>query len=122
METTTTTTTTTSSSACTTFSSDFSSSEGKFDTEDYSTIVPEIDETFWSEEATMDDENSTTTTTTMPYSSELPTHDDQFPFNSEEITFQQSCNGYSSNFDDGMDFWYDLFIRSGPESIELPEF
>ncbi|OIW07696.1 hypothetical protein TanjilG_30773 [Lupinus angustifolius] len=78
-----------------TYSSDFSSvtasDEGKnMDIESFE-IMPEIDESFWSEDV----------------------------INSEE-TFQEKCD-YASNFDDGMDFWYDVFIRAG-ESNELPEF
>lgn len=114
-----------STSACTT-SSDFSSVtvdeskniiKSEEDIEEGLDTMPEIDESFWSE-AAMDE----TTPTMMPskslsISNELPF---QYPFNNYEESFQQSY-GYNSNFDDGMDFWYDIFIRTG-DSIELPEF
>ena len=77
--------------------------------------MPEIDESFWSD-AAMDDKSSTIPSNSWTTSNELTP---QYPIDSAK-TFQQSY-GYSSNFDDGMDFWYDLFIRSG-NSIELPEF
>ncbi|XP_061357931.1 transcription factor MYB15-like [Gastrolobium bilobum] len=114
-------------SACNS-SSDFSSltniSEGKhmnkntIMSEDIESLetMPEIDESFWSETTTMNDERSTMPSHSWTISNELSP---QYPFHSVD-TFQQSY-GNSSNFDDGMDFWYDLFIRSG-ESIELPEF
>ncbi|OIW07254.1 hypothetical protein TanjilG_08369 [Lupinus angustifolius] len=81
--------------------------------------MPEIDESFWSEEAAMEGETNTTmvASQSLTISNELPL---QCPFNNYEESFQQS-NGYISNLDDGMDFWYDIFIRSG-DSIELPEF
>ncbi|KAK7393684.1 hypothetical protein VNO78_22247 [Psophocarpus tetragonolobus] len=118
----------TSSSACTS-SSDFSSSfsEGSknmdkiIKSEDIESeeTMPPIDESFWSE-ATVEYESST-----MPSNSWAISNDQfappQYQFNSVE-TFQQHSFDYNgSNFDDGMDFWYDIFFRSG-ESIELPEF
>ncbi|TKY53720.1 Myb-related protein Myb4 [Spatholobus suberectus] len=115
----------TTSSACTS-SGDFSSfSEGTrnmdnmIKSEDIESVetMPPIDESFWSE-ATVDDESSTVPSNSWTISNELvpPQHQ----FNSVE-TFQHSYGYNGSNFDDGMDFWYDLFLRSG-ESIELPEF
>ncbi|KAK7279222.1 hypothetical protein RJT34_24268 [Clitoria ternatea] len=119
----------TTSSACTTSSSDFSCvSEGIIKNIMDNTIImseeediqePQIDESFWSEEASMDDESSIN----MPSYSRTISNEylvaPQYPFESMQDTrFQQ---GYGYNLDDGMDFWYDLFIRSG-ESIELPEF
>ncbi|XP_047176748.1 transcription factor MYB4-like [Vigna umbellata] len=116
----------TSSSACTS-SSDFSSfsEENKStnnnsmikseDTESEETTMPPIDESFWSE-ATVEDESSTMM---MPSNSWTISNEPQF---NHVETFQQHSFGYNgSNFDDGMDFWYDIFIRS-EESIELPEF
>lgn len=85
------------------------------DIESMETIVPEIDESFWSEAAAMDE-------TTMPSSKSLTISNEiplQYTLNSDEI-FQHSC-AYNSNFDDGMDFWYDVFIGTA-DSIELPEF
>ncbi|CAJ1967129.1 unnamed protein product [Sphenostylis stenocarpa] len=124
----------TSSSACTS-SSDFSSfSEGtknmdsttmikSEDIESEETTMPPIDDSFWSE-ATVEYESSTMMmpSNSWTISNEFaPSHYHQYQFNSVE-TFQQHSVGYNdSNFDDGMDFWYDIFIRSG-ESIELPEF
>ncbi|KAK7278404.1 hypothetical protein RJT34_23432 [Clitoria ternatea] len=110
-------------SACTT-SSDFSSvtvgesKNNSIKSEDIESLetMPVIDESFWSE-AAMDDENPTTVSSeSMTFSNEMPL---QYPFNSEEI-FQQG-QGYNANFDDGMDFWYDIFTRTG-DSAELPEF
>lgn len=73
--------------------------------------MPPIDESFWSEETVMPSSNSWT----------VSNDHHQYQFDSVE-TFQQHSFGYNgSNFDDGMDFWYDIFIRSG-ESIELPDF
>lgn len=114
-------------SACTTSSSssDFSSvtvGESKNniksdqDIESMETIVPEIDESFWSEAAAMD-ETSTMPSQYLTISNEAAAPLFQlYPFNCDE-TFQ-NCN---SNFDDGMDFWYDIFIKTG-DPIELPEF
>ncbi|MED6207733.1 hypothetical protein PIB30_038457 [Stylosanthes scabra] len=82
-----------------------------------------IDESFWLE-AAMDDEttNNNNNMTISNNSNELlPSlqyYDDPLLFNSEEnLSFQEP----STNFDDGMDFWYDIFLRTG-ESIELPDF
>ncbi|KAK7268899.1 hypothetical protein RIF29_21608 [Crotalaria pallida] len=106
-------------SACTT-SSDFSSimvGESKnIKTEVIE--LPEIDESFWSEAAAMDDETpNMVPSKSWTISNELLL---QCPFNKYEESFQQS-NGYSSNLDDGMDFWYDIFIRTA-DPMELPEF
>ncbi|XP_061370768.1 transcription factor MYB15-like [Gastrolobium bilobum] len=108
-------------STCTTTSSDFSSvtvGESKnIKSEDIESLetMPEIDESFWSEAAAMDE------TTTMPSKSLTMSNEIQlqYPFNYEE-SFQH-CHGNNSNFDDGMDFWYDIFIRT-VDPIELPEF
>ncbi|XP_057433464.1 transcription factor MYB15-like [Lotus japonicus] len=114
-----------SSSSTLTSSSDFSSSvnegveimdnsiKSEEDIESLETIMPVIDESFWSEEA-MDDESSTMPSNSLTVSNELQP---QCSVNSVE-TFQVQSNG--SKIDDGMDFWYDLYIRSG-ESTELPE-
>ncbi|KAL2326707.1 hypothetical protein Fmac_025765 [Flemingia macrophylla] len=124
---------TTSSSACTS-SSDFSSlsEETKsmmmidnikiIKSEDISSVetLPPIDESFWSEPAVVDDETSTMPSNSWTISNGLELVPPQCQFNSVE-TFHHSCDYNGSNFDDGMDFWYDLFMRSG-ESIELPEF
>jgi len=82
------------------------------DTESEETTMPPIDESFWSE-ATVEDESST-----MIMPSNSWTISNELQFNSVE-TFQQ--HSFGSNFDDGMDFWYDIFIRS-EDSIELPQF
>ncbi|XP_057425335.1 transcription factor MYB30-like [Lotus japonicus] len=114
-----------SSSACTTTtSSDFSSvtvgdesqknAKSEEDTESMETM-PEIDESFWSE-AAMDDEIETPSLPSLTVSNELPLEE---PFNYDE-TFKQSY-GSNSNFDDGMDFWYDIFIKT-EDPVELPEF
>ncbi|CAJ2673850.1 unnamed protein product [Trifolium pratense] len=105
------------------FSSDFSS-QGKNidnsvnnfeDPEDSLVTMLEIDESFWSETITDDEISSTMPSNSMTIiSNELP--NDQYPINNSVENIQKSFDD-----DDGMDFWYDLFIRSG-ESIELPEF
>jgi len=110
----------TTSSNCT-FSSDFSS-QGKNvdniinceDPEDSFVTMPEIDESFWSETITDDEISSTMPSNSMTISNELPNQ--QYPHNNSVENFQNPFDD-----DDGMDFWVDLFIRSG-DSIELPEF
>ena len=107
-------------SACTTTSSDFSSvtvgESKKIKSEDIESLETIIDESFWSE-AAMDETINNMPSESLTISNDLPL---QYPFNSEE-NFQPSYNGYISNFDDGMDFWYDIFIRSG-DPIALPDF
>lgn len=105
-------------SACTS-SSDFSSvtfcDEGKNmdntikseDTEFLETMPKINEKSYWSE-ATMDDERPFIPSNSWKIPNEMP---HQYPFNSVE-TFQQSC-GYTSKFDDGMDFWVNLFINMG---------
>jgi myb proto-oncogene protein len=106
------------------FSSDFSS-QGKNidnsinnfeDPEDSFVTMLEIDESFWSETVTDDEISSTmpSNSSMTIISNELPNQ--QYPIDNSVENFQKSFDD-----DDGMDFWYDLFIRSG-ESIELPEF
>ncbi|XP_020206050.1 transcription factor MYB14 [Cajanus cajan] len=106
-------------SACTS-SSDFSSvtvgDSKNIKSEDIESLetMPVIDESFWSEAAM--DETPTMSSQSLTISNDMPL---QYPFNYEE-SFQQS-HAYDSNFDDGMDFWYDIFTRTS-DSIELPEF
>ncbi|KAK2984991.1 hypothetical protein RJ640_005759 [Escallonia rubra] len=70
-----------------------------------SKTFPEIDESFWSEELS---------TENCSIQSELG-----FQLPSSQVT---SCmNACNLIVDDGMDFWYDLFIRAG-DLPELPEF
>jgi myb proto-oncogene protein len=106
------------------FSSDFSS-QGKNidnsinnfeDPEDSFVTMLEIDESFWSETVTDDEISSTmpSNSSMTIISNELPNQ--QYPIDNSVENFQKSFDD-----DDGMDFWYDLFIRSG-ESTELPEF
>jgi len=110
----------TTSSNCT-FSSDFSL-QGKSldnsiiceDLEDSFVTMPEIDESFWSETVIDDEISSTMPSNSMTVSNELP--DQQYNFNNSVENFQNPFDN-----DDGMDFWYDVFIKSG-ESTELPEF
>ncbi|KAJ6318738.1 hypothetical protein OIU76_014154 [Salix suchowensis] len=72
---------------------------------DSSEIYPVIDEDFWSEPEMV--ENSG-----MPSSSFLD--DLQFPFpSSDSTTDPAGCYGYGPKADDNMDFWYNLFIKSG---------
>ncbi|XP_028780706.1 transcription factor MYB4-like [Neltuma alba] len=100
--------TTSSVSACTASSSDCGRSMNvamKCEDVDSSLehyVLPQIDESFWSEAAM--DENSPT------IDNKLPVH--QYPFDSAE-SFQQGYGYNGLNFDDGMDFWYDIFIRTG---------
>ncbi|KAI4345792.1 hypothetical protein L6164_012886 [Bauhinia variegata] len=111
-------------SACTS-SSDFSSVEQSKNMdmmtiksehiESLETIVPEIEESFWSE-AAMDDSPSSTMPPSLTLKNELIV---QNPIQSVE-TFQQGYD-FSNFLDDGMDFWYDLFIKT-EESTELREF
>ncbi|KAK2453919.1 hypothetical protein P8452_01425 [Trifolium repens] len=107
------------------FSSDFSS-QGKNidnsinnfeDPEDSFVTMLEIDESFWSETVTDDEISSTmpSNSSMTIISNELPNQ--QYPIDNSVENFQKSFD----DDDDGMDFWYDLFIRSG-ESTELPEF
>ncbi|XP_027363190.1 transcription factor MYB15-like [Abrus precatorius] len=106
-------------SACTS-SSDFSSVTGgeskNIKSEDIESLetMPVIDESFWSEAAM--DETPSMSSKSLTISNEMPL---QYPFNYEE-TFHH-IHGYDSKFDDGMDFWYDIFTRTG-DSLELPEF
>ncbi|KAB5545107.1 hypothetical protein DKX38_013219 [Salix brachista] len=72
---------------------------------DSSEIYPVIDEDFWSEPEMV--ENSG-----MPSSSFLD--DLQFPFPSSDSSMDPAgCYGYGPKVDDSMDFWYNLFIKSG---------
>lgn len=77
---------------------------------------PEIDEGFWSEAPLAEN-------TSMP-SSLLANNDEllqaQFPFNSTELVEPDYSDG-SNIIDDGMDFWYNLFIGAGG-SPEFSEF
>ncbi|KAK9991812.1 hypothetical protein SO802_026797 [Lithocarpus litseifolius] len=77
---------------------------------------PEIDEVFWSEAPLAENSN-------MP-SSLFANNDEllqaQFPFNSTELVEPDYSDG-STIIDDGMDFWYNLFIGAGG-SPELSEF
>ncbi|AES60279.1 putative transcription factor MYB-HB-like family [Medicago truncatula] len=108
----------TTASNCT-FSSDFSSQEKNLDNsiicEDSLVTMPEIDESFWSETVIDDEISSTMPSNSMTVSNDLP--DQQCIFNNSVENFQNPFD----NDDDGMDFWYDVFIKSG-ESTELPEF
>ncbi|KAH1138884.1 hypothetical protein AAZX31_10G170600 [Glycine max] len=112
------------SSACTTSSSDFSSvtvGDSKNikseDTESTETM-PVIDESFWSEAAIDDETPTMSSSQSLTISNEMRL---QYPFANYEETFQQGHHAYDSNFDDGMDFWYDIFTRTN-DSIELLEF
>lgn len=115
----------TTSTACNTSSSDFSSvtvgdSKNIIKSEDIESMetMPVIDESFWSEAAIDDETPTMSSSQSLTISNEMRL---QYPFANYEETFQQGHHAYDSNFDDGMDFWYDIFIKSG-ESIELPEF
>lgn len=113
-----------SASACTTSSSDFSSvaiGERKDvkseDIESMEETMAVIDESFWSEAAALDE-----TSTDMKSSSPLTISNEMLPLQyPDEILPESTHEDYNSNLDDGMDFWYDIFIRTG-DQIELPEF
>nr|QSD99693.1 MYB family transcription factor [Melilotus albus] len=100
--------TTTSSNS--TFSSDFSSQgknkDNSINCEDSFVTMPEIDESFWSETIIDDEISSTMPTNSMTISNELPNQ--QKPSNNSVDNFQNPFDD-----DDGMDFWVDLFIKSG---------
>lgn len=68
------------------------------------TTFPEIDESFWSDEA---DFPAVTDESNLQVPADF------------SIVMDNNNNGLS--VDDGMDFWYDLFITSG-DLPELPEF
>ncbi|OMO95430.1 myb-related protein Myb4 [Corchorus olitorius] len=80
---------------------------------------PEIDESFWSD--AMSSDNSVTE---PPLSfegvfsdiNEFQSQQQQFPSASSIMdAINQPDYGYSQNLDDGMEFWYDLFIKAGGE-------
>lgn len=79
---------------------------------EFSESFPEIDESFWSE--ALSAENSGYPFEFSVAGNELQ-HQSSFT-SSDSVEFNNS-----SNIDDGMDFWYDLFISNGG-SPELPEF
>ncbi|XP_071938084.1 transcription factor MYB4-like [Coffea arabica] len=86
----------------------------KMDSPEY---FPQIDESFWSEEFPVDNAN-----VQSGIHDGLATNDMQFQFPLSPVAASdEDVNAYISNFDDGMDFWYDLFIRAG-ELPDLPEF
>jgi len=76
----------------------------KLENIDSSEIYPVIDEDFWSEPEMV--ENSG-----MPSSNFLD--DSQFPFPSPDTMETAGCYGYGPKVDDNMEFWYNLFIKSG---------
>lgn len=72
---------------------------------------PEIDESFWSAEAPLAAENPSC----MPISDLLEINEELQPqseFNSIEMV-EPNYYGFGSNVDEGMEFWYDLFIKAG---------
>lgn len=97
---------------------------------------PEIDESFWSEEI-LSEEKEITNTIQLQCAAEreiygmfMSDHQEvgyQFPFSPSSSTAiggsgEDVMNAaFTSRLDDGMDFWYDLFIRAG-DLPELPEF
>jgi myb proto-oncogene protein len=113
-------------SACTTSSSDFSSVTvgEKIDvkSEDIESLeeetMPEIDESFWTE-AALDETSNDMKPSSLNISNEIMPL--QCPLSNSDEIFPQNHDDYNSNLDDGMDFWYDIFIRTG-DQIELPEF
>lgn len=72
-----------------------------------SETFPEIDDSFWSEALSADNSS-------IPLEFPEATNDQY----SGELGFT-----FCPNMDDGMEFWYDLFIRAGHgDTPELPEF
>ncbi|KAM0988819.1 hypothetical protein ACFX13_012954 [Malus domestica] len=78
---------------------------------------PEIDDSFWSEALSA---NNSSTPLLFPRAENDETIS-EFPItanDSEELGFT-----FGLNLDDGMEFWYDLFVRTGHGGTpELPEF
>lgn len=82
-----------------------------------SETFPEIDDSFWSEALSADNSS-------IPLEFPEATNDQaqpQFPItenDSGELGFT-----FGPNMDDGMEFWYDLFIKAGHgDTPKLPEF
>ncbi|KAH8500215.1 hypothetical protein H0E87_015453 [Populus deltoides] len=71
----------------------------KLENIDSSEIYPVIDEDFWSEPE-------------MVENSGMPSPE-QFPFPSPDTMETAGCYGYGPKVDDNMEFWYNLFIKSG---------
>ncbi|KAJ7979860.1 MYB family protein [Quillaja saponaria] len=65
-------------------------------------LLPEIDESFWTEEVPLQSESSNSTMASK--------FDQSFPFDLVETA--KPGNAYSSNLDDGMDFWFNLYIKA----------
>lgn len=86
----------------------------KMDSPEY---FPQIDESFWSDEFSVDNANMQS-----EIHDGLATNDMQFQFPlSPMAASDEDVNACTSKSDDGMDFWYHLFIRAG-ELPDLPEF
>ncbi|CBI23645.3 hypothetical protein VitviT2T_006720 [Vitis vinifera] len=69
--------------------------------EEYSTeSFPEIDESFWSDALSSDNSSM---------ASDFPAVADELQLQTPELAYGQISN----MMDDGMEFWYDVFIRSG---------
>ncbi|KAJ9700694.1 hypothetical protein PVL29_006154 [Vitis rotundifolia] len=67
---------------------------------------PEIHESFWSDALSSDNSSMPSAFHAVNDESEL-----QFPFSPADAL--EVGYGHSSRIDDGMDFWYDVFIRAG---------
>ncbi|KAL3506135.1 hypothetical protein ACH5RR_031517 [Cinchona calisaya] len=81
---------------------------------------PQIDESFWSEEISVDNAKRQSE---IHYGLADDEVQFQFPLSpmAAAASGEDQFNAYTSKFDDGMDFWYDVFIRAA-DLPDLPEF
>ncbi|XP_009629052.1 transcription factor MYB30 [Nicotiana tabacum] len=75
-------------------------------------FIPEIDESFWT------DDLSTSDNSTFGMEGTGGELQVQFPFSSVK---QESMDMVGAKLEDDMDFWYNVFIKSG-DLLDLPEF
>ncbi|KAL3507641.1 hypothetical protein ACH5RR_033023 [Cinchona calisaya] len=84
---------------------------------------PQIDESFWSEELSVN--NNANMQSELIHHGVATNELVQFQLPSSPMAAAandyEDVNAYTSRFDDGMDFWYNLYIRAG-ELPDLPEF
>lgn len=85
-----------------------------------SETFPEIDDSFWSEALSAD--NSSILPLEFPDAINDQTTQTQFPI-TENDSAELMGYSFGPNLDDGMEFWYDLFIKAGHgDTPALPEF
>ncbi|CAI9118184.1 OLC1v1019715C1 [Oldenlandia corymbosa var. corymbosa] len=91
--------------------------------------IAEIDESFWSEEISIENTNfgQEESDKFQQNGGMMMTANDtkevlmQFPCSNMAAANNEDVDGYTTKLDDGMDFWYDIFIRAD-DLPELPEF